>query len=108
MGQLGKIDDPVSLSFALPHEQPVGAQVKVLELKVNQFAGAQSSVRQDGQASVFQARDRIGSLQTTAEVDFELLAFPFAQMAWQGIWPRQGPEAKETDLHRLALIRQFV
>ena len=100
-GQCREVDDPIPLPFALAYGQAVGAQIEVLELQVEQLTSPQSGVSQDGEACVLQTLHRVGRIQATAEIGFQLLALRAAQMARQGIWSGQGFQSKDAGIHRL-------
>jgi hypothetical protein len=106
-GHSRQIHNPIPLSFALAYDQAAGAQVEVLELQVEQFAGSQSGMGQDGQTSVLQTLHRVGGTQTMVEVSFQLLALRVAQMARQGVWAGQGLESKDAGINGLTLVRLF-
>jgi hypothetical protein len=93
--QVGEVNDPVFAAFALADDQAAARQVEIADLEINTLAGAQAGMSQDEETGIFQANERVGTVQASLDEGFQAAAIALGQIAGQPLWFGQRAEAED-------------
>jgi hypothetical protein len=73
-GGVGEVNGPVFAALALADQQPPSGQVQIADLQINTLTGPQPGVGQDEEAGVFQADQRVRTIQAGCDEGFQASA----------------------------------